>query len=112
MKIDFHSQDDITIVTLSGELNGRTVPDVQAQLMPYIQPGCKIVLDLRHVTYMSSAGLRFMLLIHRQTTNQGGRVVITSLSEWVEDTMSITGFLDFFEVYDSLEAGVEAVRQN
>lgn len=110
MKIDIHTSDDITIVTLSGELNGRTAPDVQAKLLPYIQPGCKLVLDMRTVTYMSSAGLRFMLLIHRQTSNQGGRVILTGLSEWVEDTMSITGFLDFFEAYDSLEDGVEAVR--
>ncbi len=110
MKIEIHSGDDITIVTLSGELNGRTAPDVQTQLLPFIQPGCKIVLDMRGVTYMSSAGLRFMLLIHRQTANQGGRIVLTGLTEWVEDTMSITGFLDFFEAYDSLDDGIEAVR--
>lgn len=110
MKIDIQPDADITIATLSGELNGRTAADVQAQLLPYIQPGCKIVLDMRHVTYMSSAGLRVMLLIHRQTNNQGGRVVLTGLTERVEDTMSITGFLDFFEAYDSLEAGIEAIR--
>ncbi len=111
MKIDIHTSDDITIVTLSGELNGRTAPDVQAKLLPFIQPDCKLVLDMRAVTYMSSAGLRFMLLIHRQTTNQGGQVVLTGLSEWVKDTMSITGFLDFFDAYASLDDGIEAVRR-
>lgn len=110
MKIDIRPSDDITIATLSGEMNGRTAPDVQAKLLPFIQPGCKIVLDMRHVTYMSSAGLRVMLLIHRQTINQGGRVVLTGLTEPVEDTMSITGFLDFFEAYDRIEAGIEAIR--
>jgi anti-sigma B factor antagonist len=58
------------------------------------------------VPYMSSAGLRVLLMVYRRVSGKGGRAVLVGLSEDLKDTMSLTGFLDFFAHKDSLEAGI------
>lgn len=111
MKIETKTRGEVMVVALAGELDGRTTPDVQEKLLPLIEPGCKILLDLSGVVYMSSAGLRTLLLLYRQIDAENGRVVLVGLREMIRDTMAITGFLDFFEDYATIDQGVAALTR-
>ncbi len=64
------------------------------------------MLDFGKMTYMSSAGLRVLLLTHRRAEHSGGRIVLTRLSPEVREVMSATGFLDYFAVAGSEDAEV------
>ena len=110
MEIEISSEQNVTIVTLNGELQRQTAPGIQEKILPLIAPDCKILLDMSHVTYMSSAGLRLLLLFYRQIEDQQGHVVLTGLQEIVKYIMSITGFLEFFTDYDSIEEGITALN--
>jgi anti-sigma B factor antagonist len=111
MKVDVRTVDDVTVVDLDGELDGKTAPEVQDQLGPLIQAGGRLVLDMSHVPYMSSAGLRVLLMLYRQAAANKGRIALVGLSEELSDTMSVTGFLNFFTTCDSLESAMEALKQ-
>src|SRR5579859_5019662 len=102
MDINITKQNQLTLVQVSGEIDGATAPAAQEQILPAIQSGGKVLLDMSHLEYMSSAGLRMMLLLHRQATSSGGRVVLVGLSEEIKDTMSATGFLGYFTVCDTI----------
>ena len=110
MKINISTVDDLSIVTLEGELDGQSAPDMESQILPLVHPQCKILLDMGGVSYISSIGLRALLLLHRETTNSQGHIVLSGLSEMIYDTMLITGFLDFFEAYESRDEGLNALR--
>jgi anti-sigma B factor antagonist len=110
MDIATRTVDYVTVVAISGELDGKTSLLAQEQIVPLCQAGGKVVLDMSHVTYMSSAGLRLMLLLYRQVSAANGRMVLVGLSEDLEDTMSATGFLAYFTPYDTLDAGVAALQ--
>ena len=110
MKIQIQEDEKATIVVLAGELDGRTAPQVEEKLMAVIKPGCKLLLEMSGVSYMWSAGLRILLLLYRQITGQNGQVVLVGLQELLRDTMSITGFLDFFEDYESISEGLMALN--
>ena len=110
MKINIATADDISIVNLEGELDGQSAPDLESQILPLVHPQCKILLDMSGVSYISSIGLRALLLLHRETTGSQGHIVISCLTEMIYDTMLITGFLDFFEAYDTVEEGIAALR--
>ncbi|MCB8984627.1 MAG: anti-sigma factor antagonist [Ardenticatenaceae bacterium] len=112
MNVDIEQEQGITIVRLSGELDRQTVPELQDRLLPLIVPGCKILMDMSNVTYMSSAGLRVFLLFYRRVDGENGRIVLSGLQEMLYDTMSITGFLDFFQTYDTAAAGIAALKQS
>jgi anti-sigma B factor antagonist len=109
MDVQITNVDDVTVVALAGELDGKTAPVAQAKVLPLAQSGCKLLVDMSKVPYMSSAGLRMMLLIYRQVSASDGQSVLVGLSEEIKDTMEVTGFLDYFEVRDTYEAGLEAL---
>ena len=111
MNIETHQAGDVTVVTLDGEINSSTADQVQDALLPLIAPGRKLLLDMSGVSYISSIGLRALLLLHRETANQHGRIVLTGLSEMIHDTMFITGFLEFFEAYETYEQGLAALAE-
>ena len=110
MKIQTTKIDDISIVTLAGELDGQSAPNMESQILPLVHPQCKILLNMSGVSYISSIGLRALLLLHRETSGNQGRIVLSDLPEMIYDTMFITGFLDFFEAYDTVEEGLTALR--
>lgn len=110
MEIELEDVDGITVATLFGELDGRTAPDVQEKLIQLPQPHRKLLLDMSGVSYISSAGLRALLMLYRQIGNSQGEVALVGLSESIRDMMSVTGFLEFFNDYGTLEEGLAALN--
>jgi anti-sigma B factor antagonist len=109
MEIEFETVDGITVVTLFGELDSRTAPIVQEKLLDLPSPEARALLDMSGVSYISSAGLRALLMLYRRMANSDGRVALVGLTESIRDVMTITGFLDFFAAYDTLAEGVAAL---
>ncbi len=98
---------DVNVVGLAGDLDGNTAPNVQAQILPLALPNAKMILDMSKVSYMSSAGLRMLLVMYRTIISKSGKVVLVGLSEDIRDTMSMTGFLDFFTYLETLDEGLK-----
>ena len=110
MTVDVKSLKGVTVVSLDGEVDGKTAPEVQEKILPLLEPGSKVLLDMSKVTYMSSAGLRMLLSVYRQVTAKKGSVVLAGVAEEIRDTMSVTGFLKFFLIHGSVEEGVKALE--
>lgn len=53
-----------------------------------------------------------LLLLHREITSRQGCTAMVGLSEEVRDTMEMTGFLDFFLLFDSVEEALTQVRHH
>jgi anti-sigma B factor antagonist len=66
---------------------------------------------MSHVTYLSSAGLRMLLLLYRRIRENNGKMVLTGLTEEVADIMQITGFLDLFSTFDKRATGLQALQR-
>ncbi len=111
MEIQSTTIDETIVVTVQGELDGKTAPQAQQEIVPLIPEGGHVVLDMHGVGYMSSAGLRMMLLLYRQALGKNTKIALVGLSEDIRDTMSATGFLDFFVVSDTVESGVSLLRE-
>jgi anti-sigma B factor antagonist len=109
MEINVESVGEVTVIEISGEIDSNTAPQAQERVLPLVQPGAKILLDLRGVEYMSSAGLRVLLSMYRQVVRQNGGIVLVGLAEEIKDTMSITGFLNFFITHDTVDEGLKAL---
>ena len=109
MNIEFETVDGITVATLFGELDSRTAPVVQEQLAAMPRPQARVLLDMSGVSYISSAGLRALLMLYRQMAANNGQVALVGLAESIQDVMSVTGFLEFFAAYDTLEEGLAAL---
>ena len=75
------------------------------------RPEGRVLLDMSGVNYISSAGLRALLMLYRQMAANDGQVALCGLTESIQDVMSVTGFLEFFAAYDTLEEGLAALGE-
>lgn len=109
MSVTVTTQDTINLIELSGDVDGKTAPLIQKEILPLATEDCKLLLDMSQISYMSSAGLRMLLSIRRQVP-PGGRILLVALPEPIRETMSITGFLDFFTITPTREEAVAALN--
>lgn len=109
MEIGIREEGGVPVAAIAGEIDGKTAPQAQAQLMPVIERAGRVLMDMTGVSYMSSAGLRILLLLYRQATARDGKVVLVGLTDQIRDTMAMTGFLKYFMVCGSVEEGLEAL---
>ena len=89
--------DSITILEVHGAIDGSSAPQLRDAITKVCTDGDLLLLDMQGVHFMSSAGLRVMLLLHRQLQQSDGRVVLVGLREPIYDAMEATGFLKYFE---------------
>ncbi|MEA5419049.1 anti-sigma factor antagonist [Spirulina sp. CCNP1310] len=111
MNIEIQTVGDIQVIALAGDVDANTAPKVQQEILPLALPQSKILLNLTNVPYMSSAGLRMLLSLYRQTTAKQGQLVLVGLGQDIRRTMAVTGFLNFFTTCDSLELGLTVFKR-
>jgi anti-sigma B factor antagonist len=110
MEMDVRTVDGITVVVLAGDLDAATAPAVQVGLADAVHDGRDVVLDLSGVGYLSSGGLRVLLLLYRRAQCLGRAVVVVGLSAETRQLLQATGFLEFFRLSGSVRAAVRALR--
>ncbi len=111
MEVQYNVYDGVIVLQVAGEIDGSSAPVLQEQVLSVAEPGCRMLLDVSLVEFMSSAGLRVMLLLHRQITGGGGQIVLSGLSDSLRDTMDATGFLKHFMTTQDMDSGMEVLRQ-
>jgi anti-sigma B factor antagonist len=109
LDINVERVETVTVVELIGSMDSVTASDVEDQVLPLVEASSKILLDMSRVTYLSSAGLRTLLLLYRRIREHVGQIALAGLTEEVRDVMSITGFLDFFSTYEDRHHGLKAL---
>ncbi len=110
MEVDVTESNDVKIITLQGDMNSETAEKVHSIINSHVAGGERVVLDMTNVSYMSSAGIRTLLLLYRSFKNNDGKVVLVGLSEDLQDTLSLTGFLEFFNTQQTLDDGIQALK--
>ena len=111
MEIKTFLKENTTVICLEGNLDGLTAEYAQENLMNYVLPNCAIVIDMTKCPYVSSAGLRVLLMTAKQLAKIGGTGVFSSLAEEVKDVMEMTGFSNIFESYNSVDDAIAAIRK-
>lgn len=108
MDIQVRQQAGIYIAALSGKIDATTSEDLEDALMGLIEEGANnILLDMTGVSYLSSAGLRILLLIAKHLYG-GGQLALCSLQDGVAEIIEMAGFASFMTIFPSLD---EACQQ-
>lgn len=98
MEICSHQNGDHTFITLQGRLDAAWSPSVSAVLQEVLHGGCHhISLNLSQVPYLSSAGIRVLLVVAKQLKGIGGQLHIVEPSAAVQEVLRMVGFHTFLE---------------
>ncbi len=109
MEITTREQDGITIIDISGRLDASNSKEAENIILAAEGEESKVILNLENLEYISSAGLRVLLLSAKKARSGHGKICIVSLTENVKDVFEISGFSAIFEIADNLEEGIKMV---
>jgi len=84
-------------VSLEGRLDTVTAPSLEEELKANLDGVQELVLDFQALEYISSAGLR-VLLMAQKTMNKQGSMVIRNVNETIAEVFEITGFADMLTI--------------
>ena len=111
MEMAEHSAQDVRIVELSGRLDTRASGPLGDRINTLLAAGCRgLVLDLGATTYVSSAGLRVLLLAMRQASQAQSNFVLSRLSAEVARLIDLGGFDGVFTIAGSRDDAIAAAR--
>ncbi len=110
MEISTERKGNVLVVTTEERIDGINARAFQDALQAAIDDDDRVViLDLRQLTYISSAGLRVILLVARTLQRQDGNLAVCSLSGPVLEVFQISGFDQIIQTYDSQEEAISAL---
>lgn len=75
----------------AGRLDTVTAPLLEAELINCMKDAGNLVLDFGELEYISSAGLRVLLMAQKSMGRQG-RLVIRNVNETIREVFDVTGF--------------------
>ena len=100
MSFDYHiaQEDGIAIVRLAGRLDSATAGAFEKPLLELFQaPGSRVLMDFGALEYISSAGLRVVLMAAKRAKQSPGVLVLCALAPQVRDVFEISGFLKILD---------------
>ena len=97
---------DVVLIEVEGRIDHSTAPAFGSVLLPQVEGGDsenkKLVLDLGKVTYMSSAGLRVLMIAAKGCRKQASRIVLAALQPTIQEVFKIGRFDRVLETFPTV----------
>lgn len=105
--------EDTLLISVTGRIDGMNTREFRGGLEKKTQEygGSAIILDFEDLSYISSAGLRSILLVAEALSRRSKRFALCSLPSSILDIIQTTGFDNIIDVYMSRSSAIEAVAQ-
>lgn len=98
------------ILKADGRIDGTNATQFQDNLKQHIADGdTAVVLDFEELSYISSAGLRVILLTAKDMQSAKIKFAVCSLSKPVKDVFTISGFDQIIDIHDTQSDALAAV---
>ena len=91
MNIKKKKEGNTLFVKISGRVDTATSPEVDSYINENLDGVTELILDFEEVNYVSSAGLRVLLSLHKKMSAKEGMKLV-NVNEAVCDVFEVTGF--------------------
>lgn len=109
--MDIHEQMQGNALVLEpvGRLDSLTCREFEARLLAALNANGAVVVDCAKLEYISSAGLRVLLVAAKQNRTTGGRMVLAALRDSLREVFDISGFSAIFAIHPTVAAAVASL---
>lgn len=110
MNVAEERQEGALVVAPVGRVDSGSSPELERVLLAHLASGeRRLVVDLAGVEYISSAGLRVLLMAAKKLQNGSGQLVLCALPESVRMVFELAGFLPIFSIEATRAAALARV---
>ena len=110
MNLEQERRDDLLILRPRGRLDSSSAPELERIVGEQLDSGVqRVIFDLSSLDYISSAGLRVVLLAGKKLRASKGKLVLVGLQDMVREVFEMSGFLALFAVAPNMDEGLAKV---
>jgi len=111
MQIIEAQSDGVLIVEPHGRMDSTTAKPFGDRVVELIRTGSHhVLIDLRQVLYISSAGFRSLLIARKLIDEYKGNLVLCGMSPEIKRLFEIGHFTDLFMICGTREEGIDKAR--
>jgi anti-anti-sigma factor len=102
---------DVCVVTAEGRLDGIYSSAFANHVGGLIVgPNPKILIDFTDIDFVTSAGLRAVLLLMRKAKASGGVFALCGINEQVREVLDVSGLAEMFSIHPGRAEGIAALQ--
>lgn len=111
MEISESTRSGVVIFGLKGRLDASNANVLEDTLLASIGAGMRrLVVDCGQLDYISSAGLRVLLVAAKRLKGGDGQIALAALKEPIKEVFDIAGFSSIFHIYDTADEAVAGLQ--
>ena len=111
IEFNVSKKDDVAVVSLIGRLDANTSDDIQVRLLKLIDKGEKLIaIDSTQLNYISSAGLRVILMALKKLKSVNGKLAVFALKDHIKEVFDISGFTSMFPIFETQEEALNSIK--
>ncbi|MEM8855694.1 MAG: STAS domain-containing protein [Pseudomonadota bacterium] len=100
----------VTVLSVSGRVDSANAKELETEVVQAVEAGtARMVFNFSDLDYISSAGLRVVLIAGKRLKAAGGGMALYGLNPTIKDVFEISGFMSLFEVKADRDAAIAAV---
>lgn len=94
------------VLQVAGRIDSNTAPAFEAALVPAVSKESFVVIDMTSVEYVSSAGLRALLVAAKKARATGGKIKLAAMAPQIREVFDISGFSSLFDIQPDVASAV------
>jgi anti-sigma B factor antagonist len=113
MELQYREIDNrIRLIKLSGNLDLNGVGQIESRFTGYCSgDNVRVILDVSEVDFLSSIGIRLLLVNAKSVSSRGGKMVLLAPTPDVETALELTGLLPIIPIYNSVDSAQAALLE-
>lgn len=100
MKIELRNEQGVNVAKLIGRLDGFGAKEAE-KILPPVAPDSALVFDCSELSYLSSAGVRFLIASQKAAAAAGSRIVLSAVQPYCASVLEMSGLTGLIPVYGS-----------
>lgn len=95
------------IAQIAGRFDGVTSLEIQRSLLNLLEKNMLLLVDFKNVSYISSAGMRTLLVVYKRAKEMSSQVCLIQLTPPIKEVLEMSGFLTLLPSYEDLETALK-----
>ncbi|MEE4255433.1 MAG: STAS domain-containing protein [Bacteroidales bacterium] len=109
MNITISKSGETSIVQVEGRLDTTNYGELEHHLSSLTENNeYRLLLDLEKLEYISSSGLRILLIFLKKIKAANGRFMLCTLTPEIREIFEISGFINIFDIYEDQKAALDS----
>lgn len=108
MNIEVNENKNVKIVSVKGRLDTTNYNEFEVVIEKLFNEGASnVILDLQALVYISSSGLRVILMTLKKTAAKQGKLVLCNMQDGIREIFEISGFTTIFTIESDIDSALK-----